>query len=224
MIDLIKVFFTGMLISFLGSLPLGTLNVSAMQIGIQENLKNAIRFSLGVALVEILYVRLSLTGIDWVIEHEMLFNVLQWITVFIFIILAVSSFLIARKKNETKKNILLNNNMNRFWLGITMSAVNPVQIPFWFIWSTYLITNKVLLPTEMEFNVYTAGIGIGTLSGLAIFIFAGKWAMNKMNASQRWLNIFVGIIFLVSAVVQFYKVVKAKPLVETTTPPVINNE
>jgi threonine/homoserine/homoserine lactone efflux protein len=76
-------------------------------------------------------VRLSLTGIDWVIEHETLFNVLQWITVFIFIILAVSSFLIARKKNETKKNILLNNNMNRFWLGITMSAVNPVQIPFW---------------------------------------------------------------------------------------------
>ena len=89
MIDLIKVFFTGMLISFLGSLPLGTLNVSAMQIGIQENLKNAIRFSLGVALVEILYVRLSLTGIDWVIEHETLFNVLQWITVFIFIILAI---------------------------------------------------------------------------------------------------------------------------------------
>jgi len=42
MINLIKVFFTGMLISFLGSLPLGTLNVSAMQIGIQENLKNAV--------------------------------------------------------------------------------------------------------------------------------------------------------------------------------------
>lgn len=223
MLDLIKVFFTGMLISFLGSLPLGTLNVTAMQIGIQENLRNAIRFSLGVAIIEILYVRLSLTGIDWVIAHDTLFTILQWITVFIFIVLAVSSFLIARKKNETKKNILLNNNMNRFWLGITMSAVNPVQIPFWFIWSTYLITNKVLMPTQTEFNVYTVGIGIGTLSGLAIFIFAGKWAMNKMNASQRWLNIFVGIIFLISAVVQFYKVVKAKPLVENTKPSVINN-
>ena len=55
-----------MLISFLGSLPLGTLNIAAMQIGIQESLNHAIWFSLGSLLVEMIYVRVSLVGIDWV--------------------------------------------------------------------------------------------------------------------------------------------------------------
>lgn len=208
MLDLIKVFFTGMFISFLGSLPLGSLNVSAMQVAIEENIKNAIRFSLGVALVEILYVRLSLTGMDWVIVHEQLFYILEWITVFLFLVLAITSFIAASKNSGKKKNILLSNTMNRFWLGFTMSAVNPVQIPFWFIWSTYLLSNKILLPTEWQFNVYTIGIGIGTLSGLALFVFAGRWMVKKINAGHRVINLAVGIVFLLSSTIQLYRVVR----------------
>jgi threonine/homoserine/homoserine lactone efflux protein len=211
MFNLLKVFFTGMFISFLGALPLGSLNVSAMQLAIAENVKNAIKFSLGVALVEVLYVRLSLKGMDWVIANQKLFYILEWVTVFLFMVLAISSFLTAGKKIGEKKNILLNNKMNRFWLGFTMSAINPVQIPFWFIWSTYLISNKILLPTETEFNIYTAGIGIGTLAGLALFIFAGKWLLNKLNASHRIINLIVGIVFLISAFIQLYRVLY-KPL------------
>ncbi len=206
MFNLLTIFFIGMLISFLGSLPLGSLNVSAMQVAITENTRKAIMFSLGVALVEILYVRLSLQGIDWVIAHEQLFNILQWITVFLFIILAISSFWAARRSAANNKNILLNNSMHRFWLGFTMSALNPVQIPFWFIWSTYLISNKILLPTSTYFNVYTVGIGIGTLAGLALFIFAGKWLSVKLKAGNRIINIIVGIVFVISAVIQFYRV------------------
>ncbi|MEO5595189.1 MAG: LysE family transporter [Chitinophagaceae bacterium] len=211
MFSLLTIFFTGMLISFLGSLPLGSLNVSAMQIAITENIKKAVYFSLGVALVEILYVRLSLTGIDWVIAHQQLFYILEWITVFLFVILGISSFWAAGKKNTATKNILLNNTMNRFWLGFTMSAINPVQIPFWFIWSAYLFSNKILLPVPSYFNVYIAGIGTGTLTGLAIFIFAGRWLLVKLQASQRIINIIVGIVFIISAAIQLYRVLY-KPL------------
>jgi len=206
MFSLVAIFFIGMLISFLGSLPLGSLNVSAMQVAITENIKKAILFSLGVALVEILYVRLSLQGIDWVIAHRQLFYMLQWITVFLFIALAASSFWAAGKKDTQAKNILLNNKMNRFWLGFTMSAINPVQIPFWFIWSTYLLSNKILLPLPLHFNVYTIGIGTGTLAGLALFIFAGRALMNKLKAGNRVINIIVGIVFIVSAAIQLYRV------------------
>ncbi len=207
MFSLLAIFFTGMLISFLGSLPLGSLNMSAMQVAITENTRNAIQFSLGVALIEILYVRLSLQGIDWILANQELFYILEWITVFIFIIIAASSFWVASKKNTATKNILLNNKMNRFWLGFTMSAINPVQIPFWFIWSTYLLSNKILLPVTLHFNIYTAGIGTGTLIGLALFIFAGRWLLNKLNASHRIINIIVGIIFIISAAIQLYRVV-----------------
>jgi threonine/homoserine/homoserine lactone efflux protein len=212
MIEVVRIFITGLIISLLGALPLGTLNVTAMQISVQENSRNAIKFSLGVALVEIAYVRISLKGMDWVISHQQLFYILEWITVLLFIVLAISSFATA-KKSRDQKNILLNNKMNRFYLGFTMSALNPVQVPFWFIWSTYLLSTGVLHAEEIQFNFYTAGIGVGTLIGLGIFIFAGKWLVNKLQASHRAINIAVGIIFVISAIIQFYRVVN-KPMEE----------
>ena len=53
---LVKVFITGMIVSFLGSLPLGTLNIAAMQISISNGYQQAMLFSLGSLLVEIIYV------------------------------------------------------------------------------------------------------------------------------------------------------------------------
>jgi threonine/homoserine/homoserine lactone efflux protein len=213
MFSLFSIFFTGLFISFLGSLPLGSLNVSAMQVAITENTKKAIQFSMGVALVELLYVRLSLQGINWILANHTFFYLLEWLTVLVFAVLAVSSFIAARNSNPAARNILLNNSMHRFWLGFTMSAVNPVQIPFWFIWSTYLISNKILLQNNLHFNIYTLGVAAGTLGGLAIFIFAGRWLMQKLNASHRVINIIVGIVFIISAGIQLYRVLN-KPFTQ----------
>src|SRR5262249_1136607 len=89
---LVKIFFTGLFISFLGSLPLGTLNVAAMQIAITDGYTAAILFSLGSLLVEMIYVRISLIGIDWIRKQKKLFKILEWVTLFIVLALAVSSF------------------------------------------------------------------------------------------------------------------------------------
>ncbi|HEY4148123.1 MAG TPA: LysE family transporter, partial [Chitinophagaceae bacterium] len=181
------------------------LNISAMQIAVEENTKSAWRFALGVALVEILYVRVSLRAMGWVTAHQGLFRLLEWITVVLFLVLATSSFLAARKKTGEKKNLLLNNTINRFWLGFSMSAVNPVQIPFWFIWSTYLLSTHVLVSTNPSYNLYTAGIGTGTLTGLAVFIFCGRWVVKKIKAGHGFINGLVGIIFLISSIVQLIR-------------------
>ena len=63
-----------MLVSFLGSLPLGTLNVAAMQISITEGVSAAMFFSLGSLLVEIIYVRISLVAMDWIRKQERIFK------------------------------------------------------------------------------------------------------------------------------------------------------
>ena len=205
MFSLFRVFMTGMLISFLGTLPPGSLNISAMQVAVEESVRNALRFALGVALVEVLYVRLSLQAVHWVEAHQPVFRVLEWVTVLLFVVLAASSFISAGKKAGEKKNLLLGNRLNRFWLGVSMSAVNPVQIPFWFIWSTYLVSTGVLATTTIAYNGYTVGIGIGTLAGLGVFVFGGRWVIRKMKAGHRIINAVVGGVFLVSAIIQLYR-------------------
>src|SRR5882672_8916688 len=103
---LIKIFFTGMLVSFLGSLPLGTLNVAAMQISVSEGITAAMLFSLGSLLVEIIYVRLSLVAMDWVRKQEKIFKILEYVTLLIVVALAFFSFYAALHPNG-KKNIVL---------------------------------------------------------------------------------------------------------------------
>ncbi len=60
----LKIFFVGMLVSFVGSLPLGTLNIAAMQIAINNGVVPALEFAVGMLLAEIVYVRLSLAVIS----------------------------------------------------------------------------------------------------------------------------------------------------------------
>ncbi|MFN8250120.1 MAG: LysE family transporter [Ferruginibacter sp.] len=211
---LVRIFFWGLIISFLGSLPLGTLNVAAMQIGIQESIRDAIYFSIGSLLVEMIYVRISLVGIDWVRKQEKLMKVMEWITLGIVLALAIGSFAAAMKEGGKAQNVFLNNKMHRFLLGMFMCAINPVQIPFWFGWSTVLFTKKVLEPVKSQYNSYIIGIGIGTLLGNCVFIFGGKLLVEGIHNSEQYLNWVIGSIFLVTAIIQLWKILKHKDAVE----------
>ncbi|HEX4876892.1 MAG TPA: LysE family transporter [Chitinophagaceae bacterium] len=209
---LLKIFFTGMLISFLGSLPLGTLNIAAMQISVSSGVTAAILFSLGSLLVEIIYVRISLVAMDWIRKQEKILKALEWVTLLIVTALAVSSFYAAMHP-KIEKNIVLDSPLPKFVLGLVMSAVNPVQIPFWFGWSTVLFTKKVLYPRQDHYNTYIFGIGIGTFIGNCIFIFGGLLIASKINNNQHILSWVIGGIFAVTAIIQLWKIVKKKDAV-----------
>ena len=198
------------MISFLGSLPLGTLNVAAMQIGIQESIRDALWFSLGSLLTEMVYVRISLVGIDWVRKQGRLMKWMEWITLAIIVALAAGSFIAAAKGNGSAKNIMLNNHLHRFLLGMLMCAINPVQIPFWFGWSTVLFTENILQPVNRQYNIYIVGIGLGTLAGNCVFIFGGKFIVQRIANSQQYLNWVIGGIFTLTAVIQLIKMLLHK--------------
>ena len=193
-----------MLVSFLGSLPLGTLNVAAMQISVTDGYMQAMFFSLGSLLVEMIYVRISLVGIDWIRKQEKLFKAFEWITLGIVVALAASSFY-AALHSSTEKNIILSSTLPRFILGAAICAVNPVQIPFWFGWSTVLFTKKVLLARNDHYNSYIIGIGLGTFIGNCVFIFGGQLIASSINNNQHILNWVIGGIFALTAVIQAWR-------------------
>lgn len=196
-----------MFISFLGTLPLGTLNVAAMQISVSDGIRPAIYFSIGALLVEIIYVRISLVAMDWVQKQKRLFHLLEWFTVLIIVALAVSNFVAAASPHE-QKNVILSHSIHRFWLGAAMSAVNPAQIPFWFGWSTALFNKKILLPHNKHYNTYIAGIGIGTFLGNSIFIFGGQLIVNSLNAKQGLISWIIGGVFAITAVIMSWRIMR----------------
>ena len=87
-----------------------------------------------------------------------------------------------------------------------MSALNPVQIPFWFLWSSTFIQANILPVETLAFNEFTLGAGMGTLSGLAVYIHGGKWLVMKMKTSNQTLNKWMGVVFIITALMQLYRI------------------
>lgn len=210
---LLRIFVTGLFISFLGSLPLGTLNVAAMQITIYQGVAAGLWFSSGSLTVEAIYVRLSLVAMDWVRKQKRLFQILEYVTLAIIVLLAISSFYAAwhsAKGDVPVEPAYLKSNLHPYLLGLVMSAVNPVQIPFWFGWSTVLFTKKVLMPRNDHYNTYIGGIAVGTLFGNFVFVFGGNAIASRISGNQHILNWVIGGIFALTAIIQVYKMLRNK--------------
>ena len=139
-------------------------------------------------------------------------RVMQWITFAIILALAIGSFISASQphSNNQTQNEMLNLPIHPFILGLFMSAINPVQIPFWFGWSTVLFSKKILEPKNNQYNFYIVGIGMGTLCGNAVFIFGGKWLVNEIPNSGAYLNWIIGGIFATTALIQLIKILTKK--------------
>ena len=203
--DVVLILFIAFGISFLGQIVLGNMNITATQLSVQEGFTKAWLFGLGVATVEMFYLRFALTGMDWVLQHKLLFKTLGWLTVVIFLALGIAAFVNAKKQTAEKKGILLDNKIHRFLLGAGFSALNPLQIPFWFLWSTQLIQTGVLKNSTIQFNLFTIGAGLGTLVGIGLYIHGGNWLITKMKTSSKTLNTIMGCVFIITALVQLYR-------------------
>ena len=204
---MLYIIFTGLLLSFLGQLPLGNMSFTSTQICIQEGFRKAWQFAFGVAIVEMIYLRFALTGMDWVVRHRVWFLALGWLTVGLFLVLGFLAFRVAGKQGDEKKSLILDNRLHRFLLGLMMSALNPVQIPFWFLWTSTFIQAKILPVETTAFNLFTVGAGTGTLAGLAVYIHGGNWLVAKMKTSNQTLNKIMGVIFMLTALLQLWRIV-----------------
>lgn len=205
-------FWLGWLVSFLGQLPLGTMSITATQVAVAEGFKKAWQYSIGVAIIEIAYVRLTISGVAWIVRHTLFFDILNWLTVVLFLVLGAATFITALRQQGEKKPLLLNNRLSRFWLGITMSALNPAQIPFWFVWTSYLINLHAIKTGFADFNTFSAGCGLGTIAGLAVYMYGGNWLIVKMKANTKVLNLIMGVIFIIAALAQLYRIFYAHEL------------
>ena len=207
---LLKILFTGLLVSFLGSLPLGTLNVAAMQISVTDGIYSAMLFSVGSLIAEIIYVRLSLVAMDWILRQKVFFKILEWVTLLIVLALAAFSFYAALNPSSVHENKILSSQMPKILLGFTMSALNPVQIPFWFGWSTVLFSKKILLPQNNHYNTYIIGIGMGSFIGNLVFIFGGQIIADRIKNNHGILNWIIGSIFAITALIQVWRMMRKK--------------
>lgn len=192
-----KVFGAGLLISFLGSLPVGTLNITAFNISATQNLYQASYFSVGAILVELLMIRLILRPSKKINLSSKIFFYIFPLSVILLLYLSVNSFMRASAQISIQESMVsLPLIKSSFLLGLTLSFLNPMHIPFWLTWNSVLMDRNILQHKKGMIPSYIIGVGLGTALVLVLFIFLGRYIFQNFGSYNYVISLVMGILYL----------------------------
>lgn len=197
MVKYFKVGFYGFLISFIGTLPLSTINITAFNISASTGVNDAIWFIVAVVFIEFIAVLLTLIGNEKINFEGKFFLYLIPIGAVVLFYMAIHSFIAA----TTVEELNISTNIfpgieSSFVLGIVLNILNPLQIPFWMTWNRVLMTRGALQKSKQSYFTYISGIAIGTSLGLMLFIFAGSYIFENYDQYSMIINLSLGVLYL----------------------------
>ncbi|WP_420582684.1 LysE family transporter [Reichenbachiella sp.] len=170
-------FGAGFFFSFIGSIPPGSINISALQYALEKRIRAAYAFAVAAAATEYLYAAIAVRFQIYLTESADISQYFQMITGSVLILLGVLNLF--KKSRKTKvKNI--GEKRNAFKKGILLSLANPLAIPFWLMVTAYLQSMGWIVMSDQNFWIYVTGISTGTFCLLATVIKLGT----KFNAIQ----------------------------------------
>lgn len=202
--DKIRLGATAMGISFLGTLPLGILNISVSSLTMHHNTKGALAFSLAAAAVEVLTVRLALTIADRIPilqNYQWLFRLTSAIVLVLF---SAAAFTAASKSVQFTTTIP-QIYQKPILAGIMLSILNPFHIPFWMGWAAVLKSRGILSTQKRDYDLFVISIGMGTLAAFGTYGLAGRLLIEFLEHWQREVNWILGIMLIIAAGTQLFK-------------------
>lgn len=196
----LKIFLLGFSISFVGTLPLGTLNITTFHLAATKNIAEALLFVGAVVAVEMIVVRLTLSGASRFNPGEKTLHYLLLPAAALLVYLSVNSFLSAHNSNNPEMNSTLFPLIHSsIILGLVLSALNPLHIPFWAGWNSYLLTNKSLDYSKGMIPLYMTAVAAGSIAGFLVFVFAGQMVFSNYYKYSMTINIATGSLYLIFA-------------------------
>ncbi len=194
-------FVIGALFSFLGSIPPGTLNLSVLQLGLENKVKTALRFALAVAIVEYPYTWIGVQFQYWITSSPMVIENFQLITAIVMVGIGMLNLWSAEK--PTSFSVKFND--SGFRRGLILSILNPMAIPFWIAITAYLKAMGWLdLSTLWRLHSYILGTSVGALMLLILFALLAK-RLAPYVKNNRIVKRVPGVTLLILGIYAFIK-------------------
>lgn len=189
----LKNIFVGFLVSFIGSIPLGYLNVVGFELYRRQGFNAACIYLLGVILIEFFVIYLTLVFVHKLAENKRLTKYIEGFSVLFMIALAVVFYVGSNSKTDYSTAL----DYPPFVLGIVLSGLNFVQLPFWTGWNLYLLNGNYIEVSGMRKFLYVFGTLAGTFSGmLALILSLHYFADNVAFLSKYLMKYIIPLVFL----------------------------
>jgi threonine/homoserine/homoserine lactone efflux protein len=202
-----SIFFATFIISFLGSVHPGPLNVSVIEITLKNSLKAGLLMIVGGIIPEIFYSLLAVEGVLFFQTNLIIFKILQWAMVAILLFMAVMA-INAKEKPIKNQNI----GANIFMKGLGLSVLNPQLIVFWLLIVVYFQGISLLrISSIFDKLAFVFGAAAGAF---ALNYLYASWAFAKRDfifkhINQKLFNLLIGGSFIIMAIIQVVKLIYA---------------
>ena len=201
----IKNIAVGFLVSFIGSIPLGYLNVVGFEIYNQQGFNTTCFYLFGVILIEFFVIYFTLVFANKLAENKKLTKYIEGFSVLFMFVLAAIFYFSSNSKSDFSTTI----DYSPFVLGIVLSCLNFVQIPFWTGWNLYLLNGNYIEISKSRKYFYVFGTIAGTFFGmLALILSLHYFASNVDFLSKYLMQIIIPLVFLGLGIFQGFKFYK----------------
>ncbi len=193
-------FLVAVVINFVGYIPFGNINLTTVQISVNRGIKQALYFITTFSIVDILFTYTLMRFAAYFSRHEKWLHLLDWVLIVIFLIMGVASW---SSGGNPKKLTYRSRDSVKY--GLILGVFNPMQIPFWMIGGTYLISHNWITTAGWGLELFSIGAGLGAFSCLYLFARCAKYIQNRFALSARVINKSIAVIFFILAAIHIVK-------------------
>ena len=201
-------FFLGLIVTLIGVIPPGLLNMTAAKISLKEGYIRGIVFSIGVSTTVLAQPYIAVLFARYLSNHPDIIDVLQRVALVIFILLSVYYLFIAKENPQSSNDLNNRSKRNRFFFGMFLASLNMFAIPYQAYMSITLASFGWMNFDKTNIISYVSGAATGTFVMLYIYIFFFDKIKSQKITSHKNMNLFIGIITAVVALFTLINVIK----------------
>lgn len=208
MLSYLKHILIGFCISFIGSIPLGYLNIIGLEFYKTEREDLLTKYLLGVVIIEVFVIYITFKLASKLAQNQRWKKTISLFTI-IFLLTLALLFYKGNNVSQIHANPFRQYIDYPFLVGIVLSSINFAQIPFWFSWNLYLINERYIKNRAPLKIYYIVGASIGTFLGMFTLVIGLHKAIIFSQTSFSFQN-YIWVIFIVLALFQIYSHFKEK--------------
>ena len=200
--ELIQTLFLATMMSILGFLPPGMMNMTVVKVSLEQSRKNALKFISGTLLIITFQAFIAIYFSKYLAENPSIVSSLSYVGIVVFLLLSILFYRQA-KSNKSIGGIA----DGTFLAGLKMASMNMLAIPFFLGYSTAMeasgwITNR--MPDNLFF---VAGAVFGCFLLFLTYMFLAEFIQRRAVFVAKNINYILSALFLVLAVVTVVKVI-----------------
>ncbi|MCA6422116.1 MAG: lysine transporter LysE [Flavobacterium sp.] len=200
-------FVLGFCISFLAAFLPGLINMTAAKISLNEGKSGALSFAFGAASIILFQTLLALLFARFISNHLEIVSTIEEIAIFIFTGLSIYFFWVAKKPKKIKTDIKVKGKSNRFFLGMLLSSLNLLPIPFYVFTSISLASSGYFSFNKIPIATFVTGVVSGSFFIFYLYIVAFKRIEKKTEFLFHNFNNIIGSVTAFIAIITLYKLI-----------------